>query len=91
MNPLEVSREGLAQRLTLGGVCTRKMTTPGRVSTRNIPDPSRVCRGTLAPTVRGVSPRDLQENLLRSNEKQFRGGLVFKARRLLYHSTLSRG
>ena len=32
----------------------------------------------------------IQEKLLRSNEKQFRGGLVFKARILLYHSTLGR-
>ena len=30
----------------------------------------------------------LGSSLLRSNEKRFRGGLVFKARRLLYHSTL---
>ena len=37
---------------------------------------------TLAPSV--------QEQLLRINEKQFQGGLVFKARRLLYHSTLGR-
>ena len=29
-----------------------------------------------------------QEQLVRSNEKQFRGGLVFKARRLLHQSTL---
>ena len=33
----------------------------------------------------------IQEQLLRSNEKQFRGGLVFEARRRLYHSTLGRG
>ena len=32
----------------------------------------------------------IQEQLLRSIEKQFQGGLVFKARRLLYHSTLGR-
>ena len=32
----------------------------------------------------------IREQLLRSNEKQFQGGLVFKARRLLYHSTLGR-
>ena len=32
----------------------------------------------------------IQEHLLRSNEKQFQGGLVSKARRLLYHSTLGR-
>ena len=32
----------------------------------------------------------IQEQLLRSNEKQFRGGLVFKARSLLYHSSLGR-
>ena len=29
-----------------------------------------------------------QEHLLRRNVKRFRGGLVFKAHRLLYHSTL---
>ena len=32
----------------------------------------------------------VREQRLRSNEKQFQGGLVFKARRLLYHSTLGR-
>jgi len=32
----------------------------------------------------------IQEQVLRSNEKQFQGGLAFKARRLLYHSTLGR-
>ena len=31
-----------------------------------------------------------QAQLLRSIEKHFQGGLVFKARRLLYHSTLGR-
>ena len=30
----------------------------------------------------------LQQQLLRRNVKRFRGGLVFKAHRLLYHSTL---
>ena len=30
----------------------------------------------------------IQEQLLRRNVKRFRGGLVFKAHRLLYHSTL---
>ena len=30
------------------------------------------------------------EQLLRSNEKWFRGGIVFKAHKLLYHSTLGR-
>ena len=32
----------------------------------------------------------IREQLLRSKEKQLQGGLVFKARRLLYHSTLGR-
>ena len=32
----------------------------------------------------------IREQRLRSNEKQFLGGLVFKAHRLLYHSTLGR-
>ena len=32
----------------------------------------------------------IQEQLLRSNEKPFQGGLVFKARRLLYHSSQGR-
>ena len=32
----------------------------------------------------------ISEQLLRSDEKRFRGGLVFKARRLLYQSTLGR-
>ena len=30
----------------------------------------------------------IQDQLLRRNVKRFRGGLVFKAHRLLYHSTL---
>jgi len=30
----------------------------------------------------------IQEQLLRRNVKRFRGGLVFKAHRLVYHSTL---
>jgi hypothetical protein len=32
----------------------------------------------------------IREQRLRSNEKQFQGGLVFKVQRLLYHPTLSR-
>ena len=32
----------------------------------------------------------IREQLLRSNAKQVQGGLVFKARRLLHHSTLGR-
>ena len=32
----------------------------------------------------------IREQRLRSNVKQFQGGLVFKAHRLLYHSTLGR-
>ena len=32
-------------------------------------------------------PSSIQEQLLRRNVKRFRGGLVSKARRLLYHST----
>jgi len=35
-------------------------------------------------------PRRQVEQRLRSNVKQFQGGLVFKAHRLLYHSTLGR-
>jgi len=38
-----------------------------------------------------LSRRDVPEaHLLHCIEKRFRGGLVFKARRLLYHSTLGR-
>ena len=36
-----------------------------------------------------IYPGDVSQ-LLRSHEQQFRGGLVFKARRRLYHSTLGR-
>ena len=46
---------------------------------RRILEPRAVPNGTA-----------LQEQLLRSNVKQFQGGLVFKARRLLYHSSLGR-
>ena len=46
-------------------------------------------RGTPVRLYRTVQ-FSIQEQLLRSNEKQFRGGLVFKARRLLYRSTLGR-
>jgi hypothetical protein len=35
-------------------------------------------------------PCTTREQLLRSNAKQFQGELVFKARRLVYHSTLGR-
>jgi len=33
-------------------------------------------------------PANIQSQLLRRNVKRFRGGLVFKAHRLVYHSTL---
>ena len=33
----------------------------------------------------------IQEELLHRNVKRFRGGLVFKAHRLLYHSNLGSG
>ena len=42
----------------------------------------------------GARPLDhfsIQEQLIRRNVKRFRGGLVFKAHRLLYHSTLGLG
>jgi len=35
-----------------------------------------------------VSGGGMREHLLRRNVKRFRGGLVLKAHRLLYHSTL---
>ena len=36
----------------------------------------------------GVLGFSIEEQLLRRNVKWFRGGLVFKAHRILYHSTL---
>ena len=41
-------------------------------------------------TVLSVCRELPREQWLRSNVKQFQGGLVFKAHRLLYHSTLGR-
>ena len=46
--------------------------------------------GVRFQVLAGVEPCRWMSELLRSNEKQFRGGLVFKARRLLYHSALGR-
>ena len=50
----------------------------------------------FSETVDGVKTRkvcgsgfSIQEQLLRINVKRFQGGLVFKAHRLVYHSTLS--
>ena len=51
-------------------------------------DPITSC--SIAITSSRASPYPIQEQLLRNNEKRFRGGRVFKARRLLYHSTLGR-
>ena len=42
----------------------------------------------FGPCVMGEAPRSVQEQLLYRNVQQFRGGLVFKAHRLLYHPTL---
>ena len=35
-----------------------------------------------------IEPAGAEEHSLRRNVKRFRGGLVFKAHRLVYHSTL---
>ena len=40
----------------------------------------------VARTIRGVGGARPAESLLRRNVKRFRGGLVFKAHRLVYHS-----
>ena len=48
-------------------------------------------RGTPVQVLLFETPLfSVQEQLLRGIEKQFQGGLVFKARILLYHSTLGR-
>ena len=39
-------------------------------------------------SIRTTTWQKCEEQLLRRNVKRFRGGLVFKARRLVYHSTL---
>jgi len=43
---------------------------------------------TPIPTPREAEPRGVEEQLLRRNVKQFRGGLAVKAHRRVYHSTL---
>jgi len=59
----------------------------GRVGRGDRQDPrGRECKCHLHP---GASRRPLVSgNALRRNVNRFRGGLVFKAHRLLYHSTL---
>jgi len=42
---------------------------------------------SLRSTEESVNPGEAEQRLLR-NVQRFRGGLVFKAHRLLYHSTL---
>ena len=69
------------------------------------PDPNPCTRNAVPETLRLLAGKGcllagkvrirtvqltIRERMLRSNEKQFQGGLVFKARRLLYHSTLGR-
>jgi hypothetical protein len=44
-----------------------------------LPGEAHLCRLRMERKVQ----HSIQEQLLRSNEKQFRGGLVFKARRLV--------
>ena len=39
-------------------------------------------------TLSHINDRAIEDQLLRRNVKRFRGGLVFKAHRLLYHPTL---
>ena len=55
-------------------------------------DPSRsyIAKGSFDSFARPVPPCRFRENmvLLHRNVQRFRGGLVFKAHRLLYHSTL---
>jgi len=63
------------------GTCASACATPGMIGS-SLP----VAR---APSpVPGCHPADGREQLLSRNVKRFRGGLVFKAHRLLYHSTL---
>ena len=45
---------------------------------------SRWLKGTVPP----MSYSTIEEQLLHRNVKRFRGGLVFKAHRLLYHFSL---
>ena len=60
-------------------VCRRRDCFPGSLS---LSFPSTV------GAIRLKTQFSIQEKLLRRNVKRFRGGLVFKAHRLLYHSTL---
>ena len=44
--------------------------------------------GIYAVTFAGLATFSIQEQLLRRKVKRFTGGLVFKAHRLLHHSTI---
>jgi len=66
---------------------------------RTLHDVSRFGNCQLRHLMRKLTTRErmphpvqfsISEKLLHCNEKRFRGGLVFKARRLLYHSNLGR-
>jgi len=47
-----------------------------------------VCREHRREDRRAVAPPPAEVGLLYKNVQRFRGGLVFKAHRLVYHSTL---
>ena len=63
-----------------------------RITQLKAQGPSRTCNESREEV--GVERRrtfSISEQLLRINVKRFRGGLVFKAHRLAYHSTLGWG
>ena len=52
------------------------------------PDSGLGLQASVLKMLQGVRSTQVSEQVLRSNVKRFRGGLVFKAYRLVYHSTL---
>ena len=86
------SRRKLDSKLGSSADC--QLTTPPIASVELTPIAS--VKLTAPPIASSMGQRQpsmggsVQEQLLRSIEKQFQGGLVSKARRPLYHSTLGR-
>ena len=72
----------LIKLIVCGNFHWQKLLNSNRFHTKSSPPEDREPTAETSPTV--------QEQLLRSIEKQFQGGLVFGARRLVYHSTLGR-
>ena len=77
-----------ARQLTDSGrVSTGRGTRPGKGSTSKERDQSTGKTGRIKQ-LESEDHSSIEEQPLRRNAKRFRGGLVSKAHRLVYHSTL---